>query len=257
MLTVISSARPPIAEPKAHDSKRRAFTLIELLVVISIVALLIAILLPALSQAREAARETICASQQHQVILAYNAYGTDYKGYLPLSTNNTSAYYYIDKPLLPEVLSYFGVPKSTLPVPYSRSVTPLFCPTFATNLPLNYNGWDAKKWFEYDWGNNAQYIGYDIHTVTISPTYNAFYLAYPNSATRWTVYRLDDDPTLPLLTDISHKTLAWASSWSVVHRSDNGDPRGVNVGKLDGSVNWSSLSRMELRWKGSFWESWW
>lgn len=53
---------------------RRAFTLVELLVTIAIVALLIAILLPVLSKASSAARRVVCASNQHQIVIAMRSY---------------------------------------------------------------------------------------------------------------------------------------------------------------------------------------
>jgi prepilin-type N-terminal cleavage/methylation domain-containing protein/prepilin-type processing-associated H-X9-DG protein len=55
-------------------SRRRAFTLIELLVVVAIIALLITILLPSLALAREQAKQTVCASNQRQMGMAFNLY---------------------------------------------------------------------------------------------------------------------------------------------------------------------------------------
>lgn len=57
-----------------RGARRGAFTLIELLVVIAIVALLISLLLPALSQARERGRRAKCASNLHQIAVAWAMY---------------------------------------------------------------------------------------------------------------------------------------------------------------------------------------
>ena len=55
-------------------SKRNGFTLIELLVVVAILALLVAILIPAVSQGRNSAKVTLCATNQHQIGIAWNVY---------------------------------------------------------------------------------------------------------------------------------------------------------------------------------------
>ncbi len=57
---------------------RRGFTLIELLVVIAIIAILAAILFPVFAQARESARQTMCLSNNNQVIKAILQYVQDY-----------------------------------------------------------------------------------------------------------------------------------------------------------------------------------
>jgi len=59
------------------------FTLIELLVVIAIIAILAAILFPVFAQAREKARQTSCASNEKQILLATLQYTSDYDENLP------------------------------------------------------------------------------------------------------------------------------------------------------------------------------
>lgn len=65
--------------PLATYSSPRAFSLIELLVVVAIVSLLLGLLLPALSDAREGARQTVCASNARQLLIALDTYATDHK----------------------------------------------------------------------------------------------------------------------------------------------------------------------------------
>ncbi|MAE66775.1 MAG: hypothetical protein CMJ18_21105 [Phycisphaeraceae bacterium] len=61
----------------------RGFTLIELLVVISIVALLIALLMPAIKRARALARQAICLSNVHQMLMGLHTYAAENGGYFP------------------------------------------------------------------------------------------------------------------------------------------------------------------------------
>jgi prepilin-type N-terminal cleavage/methylation domain-containing protein/prepilin-type processing-associated H-X9-DG protein len=60
---------------------RSAFTLVELLIVIAIIALLIAMLFPALSAARRQARVVACASNLHQLSLAFRMYVESNQGH--------------------------------------------------------------------------------------------------------------------------------------------------------------------------------
>lgn len=66
--------------------KKTGFTLIELLVVISIIALLLAILIPSLRKARLQAKIALCASNQHQILLALGGYQAENDGKLPPSS---------------------------------------------------------------------------------------------------------------------------------------------------------------------------
>lgn len=68
---------------KITGNKKDAFTLIELLVVIAIISLLVSILLPSLQQAKALARQTVCLSHIHQVMLAFGLYHADCNGLYP------------------------------------------------------------------------------------------------------------------------------------------------------------------------------
>jgi prepilin-type N-terminal cleavage/methylation domain-containing protein/prepilin-type processing-associated H-X9-DG protein len=64
---------------------KRGFTLIELLVVVSIIAILISLLLPAIAAARDTTYNTACASNQRQLISAWESAMVDRGGMIPLT----------------------------------------------------------------------------------------------------------------------------------------------------------------------------
>lgn len=66
------------------------FSLIELLVAVTIIAILIGVLLPALLQSRRAARMAICASNQRQIMKAWELVMIDRDGDIPLTRTVSS-----------------------------------------------------------------------------------------------------------------------------------------------------------------------
>jgi prepilin-type N-terminal cleavage/methylation domain-containing protein len=71
--------------PCKRKLNREGFTLIELLVVIAIIAILAALLLPALGNAKKQAHRAGCASNQHQIQLAYQMYVGDNNDWFPVA----------------------------------------------------------------------------------------------------------------------------------------------------------------------------
>lgn len=74
-----------IAVAQAWHSRSRvsAFTLVELLVVMAVIGVLGALLAPAVSEALAAARQSLCAQQLHQLVLANTQYAGDHSHYAP------------------------------------------------------------------------------------------------------------------------------------------------------------------------------
>lgn len=68
---------------KRQRHSLRAFTIIELLIVICIIMMLIGMLLPALANTRDASITTKCASNQHQLGLAFAQFAGDHHDLLP------------------------------------------------------------------------------------------------------------------------------------------------------------------------------
>ena len=103
-----------LIKPKAHNAGQRAnrsgFTLIELLVVISIISLLMGILMPALSRARKTARTIKCASQMHQIAIAFEMWSMNHDDWIFVAD---SAMAYSDGDWFHDLLPYICKKKDT------------------------------------------------------------------------------------------------------------------------------------------------
>lgn len=77
------------------------FTLIELLITIAMMVILASLLLPSLNRAMVYARKIVCASNQHQIALAYQSYAIDHNNRFPVVTrwmdDFRPIYHYVNK----------------------------------------------------------------------------------------------------------------------------------------------------------------
>ena len=98
---------------------RSGFTTIELLVVIAILAILSSLLFPAFLKLRKQARQSVCASNLHQIGVATRMYADDHEGRYPYAINarakSNSVYSYASPTLIDSLPEY---PKLELP-PFS------------------------------------------------------------------------------------------------------------------------------------------
>jgi prepilin-type N-terminal cleavage/methylation domain-containing protein len=127
-----------------HRNRPRGFTLVELLVVIAIIALLIALLLPAMANARHAPIRVRCASNLHQLFLAYANYAQEYAGFLPNNeTANANDLLWLNVKIKDTLVKDFGLVQNCFDCP-AVSVVP--------RTTMYFPGWPSAG-SEYSWTN--------------------------------------------------------------------------------------------------------
>jgi len=220
--------------------RTRAFTLIELLVVISIIALLISLLLPALEAAREAVHVAVCASNERQLLIALQTWGTDNDDKLPRGSGYADTKY-------PHrgwrgSGDFFDVLQGT----YVEGRTVWYCPAgpFFADDPVPGGYWGGTMWNFNDGTANNAFITINVYCNLAE---NHGYTDIPR--------RLSDPGGWVLVNDGTYfdtSTDAWlmanhpgyAANFGVnsyiYGRNSPGAPNGVNTGTLDGSVRWTA-----------------
>ena len=201
---------------KFNQGKNAAFTLIELLVVVAIIALLVSILLPSLNRAKELAKRVVCASNLHNVTLAYGFYAYEYNDCLPVGYRDTKQFNYL---VWQGRFAMFGYLYLANLMPEPKV---FYCPE---------NSWfdtDTNPWPPGDPGDFITRAGYGSR---------------PEAEWEY-VYPHPPPSPFPKLTDLGTKAIV-ADILSGQYDLDKTHKDGVNVGYGDGSALWIDAELFE------------
>ena len=232
-----------------HNSKRtQGFTLIELLVVISIIALLITLLLPAIEGARQAAQVTVCANQQHSILIAMHTWGADNDGAFPPETG----YGQITQRGIRGSGDFFDV----LVPEYIAPPEVWYCPEGALFPDSGWNSGARHSTSNPLWNFNDGGPGHAYFTEGILVNLDQTRIGYtdiPRKLTDPSDWVVVNDYSVFWLSNDSHvvsnhpgRFPIWGLGRNVRGRNGLGAPRGVNSGLVDGAVIWTPIGETML-----------
>jgi len=230
---------------------RKGFTLIELLVVIAIIAILAALLLPALSAAKQKAMRASCQSNQHQLGLALQIYG---------SNNNDNIMDLTQPPVVNPPATYGGVWPWDLSSVFINAMIANGCTRNVFYDP-GYAAWNTDD----TWNFQVNYQGVAAANVVFRIT-GYFWLlkGIPQMpATVYTATKLTGDATHPpvstpfvacnILSSPAKQVYANITAGTAAFAAKNpqstshlvkGKPPGGNHGFIDGHVEWVRYQTM-------------
>jgi len=219
----------------------KSFTLIELLVVVAIIAVLVAVLLPALNHARLMVQESVCASNLHQIGMAFAMYAADNADLLPPLNREEN---------LPNGLWYTNL--------LSGSPTD---PRVVAYLPV-------KQWRSPYWGDTGHYPNEAWSCPSLSPSlvrwcggygvvegeHQDALFSYPDKHPPWRLSRIVRPAEILLAVDVGFAAYDFAS-WITLYgppwwTGPQAAPRhrsGSNVCFVDAHVSWRSWQMLNAQ----------
>jgi prepilin-type N-terminal cleavage/methylation domain-containing protein/prepilin-type processing-associated H-X9-DG protein len=252
-------------------AKRRAFTLIELLVVIAIVAVLMAILMPALQRVREQARQKTCAARVRQQVLSLHMYAQDNDTKMPVLPDSMAGGWLqnLSVTAVNHMLSSGMTQKMfCCPSNETHKKYAMICwMHHLTENPAEFDRyWNGSRFINYDAGDRVV-AGYffiiDTEKRAREPITR---YASDNGDKRWIYSARASHPSdRELVTDLTMGqrqggtrygynfgmiTMGGLVRQGVYDRTSHvktyDEPRGGNVGFLDGHVSWRTWNPPEM-----------